>query len=214
MAAETSQTLDRGLRVLEILADNPAGLTVTETATALGVSRTIVYRLVVTLEQHGFLRRAQDGRCRLGMASMSLARQIHPVIRDAALPFLRKLAEGVGATAHLTLVEGSEALAVAVVEPTRSEMHLTYRVGSRAPVDRGVAGRAAVATRTPGRALEPGWVISGGDPSQGGYAVAAPVLGVVGFEASVGVLSMSELDAAKVGPPVVSAAADIARALR
>lgn len=214
MAAETSQTLDRGLRVLEVLADHPAGLTVTETAAELGVSRTIVYRLVVTLEQHGFLRRAQDGRCRLGMASLSLARQIHPIVRDAALPFLRKLAEGVSATAHLTLVEGNEALAVAVVEPTRSDMHLVYRVGSRAPVDRGVAGRAAVATRTSGRALEPGWVISGGDPAQGGYAVAAPVLGVVGFEASVGVLSMLELDAAKVGPPVVAAATDIARALR
>ena len=214
MAAETSQTLDRGLRVLGVLADNPAGLTVTEIAAALGVSRTIVYRLVVTLEQHGFLRRAQDGRCRLGMASLSLARQIHPVVRDAALPFLRKLAESVAATAHLTLVEGNEALAVAVVEPSRSEVPLAYRVGSRAPVDRGVAGRAAVATRTSGRALEPGWVISGGDPAQGGYAVAAPVLGVVGFEASVGVLSMLELDAAKVGPRVVAAATDIARVLR
>jgi hypothetical protein len=214
MAAETSQTLDRGLRVLEILADGPAGLTVTEIANALEVSRTIVYRLVVTLEQHGFLRRAHDGRCRLGMASLSLARQIHPVVRDAAVPSLRRLAETVGATAHLTLVEGSEALAVAVVEPTRSDMHLAYRVGARAPVDRGVAGRAAVATRASARALEPGWVISGGDPAQGGYAVAAPVLGVVGFEASVGVLSMVELDAAVVGPRVVAAAADIGRALR
>ena len=214
MTAETSQTLDRGLQVLESLADHPTGMTVTEIAKSLDVSRTIVYRLVVTLEQHGFLRRSQDGRCRLGMASLSLARQIHPVVRDAAVPSLRRLAEGVGATAHLTLVEGSEALAVAVVEPTRSDMHLSYRVGARAPVDRGVAGRAAVATRTSGRTLEPGWVISGGDPSQGGYAVAAPVIGVVGFEASVGVLSMVELDAAQAGPRVVTAAAEIARALR
>ena len=61
MPAETSQTLDRGLRVLEVLSDHPSGMTVTELAQALGVSRTIVYRLVVTLEQHGFLRRAHDG---------------------------------------------------------------------------------------------------------------------------------------------------------
>jgi len=214
MAAETSQTLDRGLRVLEVLADNPAGLTVTETAAALGVSRTIVYRLVVTLEQHGFLRRARDGRCRLGMASLSLARQVHPVLRDAAFPFLRKLSESVAATAHLTLVEGNDAIAVAVVGPSRSDVSPAYRVGFRAPVDRGVAGRAAVATRISGRTLEPGWVISGGDPAQGGYAVAAPVLGVVGLEASVGVVSMLELDAAKVGPRVVAAATDIAKSLR
>ena len=57
MPAETSQTLDRGLQVLEVLADHPEGLTVTQLARELDVSRTIVYRLVVTLEQHGLLRR-------------------------------------------------------------------------------------------------------------------------------------------------------------
>ncbi|MGI9136173.1 MAG: helix-turn-helix domain-containing protein, partial [Candidatus Nanopelagicales bacterium] len=56
MASETSQTLDRGLRVLEALADAPEGLTVTELATQLDIGRTVVYRLVVTLEQHAFLR--------------------------------------------------------------------------------------------------------------------------------------------------------------
>ena len=214
MPAETSQTLDRGLRVLEVLSDNPAGMTVTELANALGVSRTIVYRLVVTLELHGFLRRAHDGRCRLGVAALSLARQIQPMVRDAAVPSLRRLAEQVNATAHLTLVDGSEALAVAVVEPARSDLHGTFRVGARTPLDRGVAGRAALATRASGRPLEPGWVISGGDPAHGGYAVAAPLIGVVGFEASVGVVSMTELDTAVVGPKVVAASNDIARALR
>lgn len=46
MPKETSQTLDRGLRVLSVLADSPEGLTVTEVAAALGVSRTVVYRLI------------------------------------------------------------------------------------------------------------------------------------------------------------------------
>ena len=56
MSAETSQTLDRGLRVLEVLAGSPGGLTVTELAGRLGVNRTVVYRLVSTLEQHALLR--------------------------------------------------------------------------------------------------------------------------------------------------------------
>lgn len=214
MPAETSQTLDRGLQVLEVLAHHPTGLTVTEVAGNLGVARTIAYRLVVTLEQHGFLRRAYDGRCRLGMATLSLARQVQPVVRDAAVPTLRKLADQLNATAHLTLVEGSEALAVAVVEPGRADSQSAHRVGARIPVDRGVAARAAVATRASGRTMEPGWVISGGDPAHGGYAVAAPLLGVIGMEACVGVVATAELDAASVGPKIVAAAADIARALR
>ena len=71
MAAETSQTLDRGLRVLEVVAESPDGLTVTELAAALGIGRTVVYRLVVTLEQHAFLRRSADGRCRLGLGILA-----------------------------------------------------------------------------------------------------------------------------------------------
>lgn len=212
--AETSQTLDRGLRVLEVLAEHPEGLTVTSLAQELEVSRTIVYRLVVTLEQHGLLRRGKDNRCRLGVAALSLARQVQGMVRDAAVPALRRLAEQFNATAHLTLVDGNEAVVVAVVEPARQEAQATLRAGARTPLDRGVAGRAAVATQSEGRPLDAGWVISGGDPAHGGYAVAAPLLGVVGFEASVGVVSMSELDTATVGPKVVAAAADIARALR
>mgnify|MGYP003902800575 CR=1 FL=1 len=60
MVAETSQTLDRGLTVLEVLAESADGLTVTELAARLGVSRTVVYRLVVTLEQHALLRRGPE----------------------------------------------------------------------------------------------------------------------------------------------------------
>ena len=58
MAAETSQTLDRGLRVLEAIAESTDGLTVTELSAALGIGRTVVYRLVVTLENHALLRRS------------------------------------------------------------------------------------------------------------------------------------------------------------
>ena len=86
MAAETSQTLDRGLRVLEVVAESPDGLTVTELAAALGIGRTVVYRLVVTLEQHAFLRRSADGKCRLGLGVLAMGRQVQPVVRDTALP--------------------------------------------------------------------------------------------------------------------------------
>ena len=53
MTAETSQTLDRGLRVLKLLADTDHGLTVTELSVRLGVNRTVVYRLLATLNSVG-----------------------------------------------------------------------------------------------------------------------------------------------------------------
>lgn len=127
MTAETSQTLDRGLRVLKLLADTDHGLTVTELSNKLGVNRTVVYRLLATLEQHTLVRRDLGGRARVGLGVLRLGRQVHPLVREAALPALRSLAEDIGATAHLTLVDGTEALAVAVVEPTWTDYHVAYR---------------------------------------------------------------------------------------
>ena len=44
--------------------------------------------------------------------------------------------------------------------------------------------------------------------------MAAPVLGVEGLEASVGVVTLVPLDGATVGPSVEAASAAVARALR
>lgn len=213
MGTETSQTLDRGLRVLELLSARPEGLTVTDIAVELNVGRTVVYRLVATLEQHGFLRRAADGRCRLGVAALSLARQMQPMIH-AVGPVLRRLADSLGATAHLTLLEGADGLVVAVREPERSPVYVAMRVGVRHPAERSIAGRASLASRPAGRPLEPQQFVCGQDPQFGGHSAAAPVQGVPWLESAIGIVSMVEFDPSKVGPVVVAAANDAARLLR
>ncbi len=73
---------------------------------------------------------------------LHLASAVQPVLRDLAGPVLRRLAETVGCTAHLTVAEGAEALAVAVVEPSWTDFHVGYRVGTRHPLAQGAAGRA------------------------------------------------------------------------
>jgi DNA-binding IclR family transcriptional regulator len=207
---ETSQALDRGVRTLTLLADTPAGFTVTELAAALGSSRPAVYRVLATLGEHGLIHRAADGRVRLGLGVLRLARGVQPLLRDAALPVLRDLAEEVGATAHLTVADGDEALAVAVVEPSWTSVHVAYRVGSRHPLERGAAGRAILAARRPAAADR--YVLTEGELQPGAQGIAAPVpVGLV--EASVGVVSLAPLDAAVVGPRVVLAAAALAAAL-
>jgi DNA-binding IclR family transcriptional regulator len=205
---ETAQTLDRGLRLLHLVADATGGLTVTEAATALGVGRTVVYRLVGALTAHGLVRRDDAGRLRLGAGVLHLARRAQPLLAEGALPALRQLAEEAGATAHLTVVEGGEGVALAVVEPSWTALHVAYRTGARHPLDRGAAGRAILAGR---RGLT-GAVSSSGELQPGAYGVAAPVLGVPGLEASVGVVALAPLDPG-IGARVLAAAATIARTL-
>jgi DNA-binding IclR family transcriptional regulator len=209
MVTETAQTLDRGLRLLHLVADAPNGLTVTEAASRLGVGRAVVYRLATTLGEHGMVRRDAGGRLRLGPGVLHLARRAQPLVADAALPALRRLAEQIGATAHLTVADGGEALALAVVEPSWTQFHVAYRTGSRHPLDRGAAGQAILA----GRNGNHGCVSTTGELQPGAYGVAAPVPDVEGLEASVGVVALAPLDVAAVGPQVIATAAAVARAL-
>lgn len=207
MAAETSQTLDRGLRVLEVLAATPNGLTVTALAAQVGVNRTVVYRLITTLELHGLVRRDAAGLLHVGLGVLTLARGLQPVLRQLAGPVLRALAEELGMTAHLTVADGGEALAIAVVEPTWTDFHVGYRVGSRHPLGQGAAGRAILRGREPDPS---GFVETAGELQAGARGVAAPVLGVEGLEASVGIVTLGDLDGVAVGPRVVAAAAEVA----
>lgn len=206
---ETSQTLDRGLRLLSLLAvDAQHGMTVTEIASALGVARPVVYRLLATLDLHSLVRRSEDGRVRLGLGVLHLAQRVQPLLREAALPVLRRLADDLAATAHLTVADGGEALAVAVVEPSRTDFHVSYRVGSRHPLNRGAAGRAIVAARS-GRAEV---VTTDGELQPGAVGMAAAVP-VPGLDASVGVVALGRLDAEVAGPAVLAAASAVADAL-
>ncbi|MFF1547334.1 IclR family transcriptional regulator [Streptomyces sp. NPDC058291] len=216
MTAETSQTLDRGLKVLKLLADTDHGLTVTELSNKLGVNRTVVYRLLATLEQHALVRRDLGGRARVGLGVLRLGRQVHPLVREAALPALRSLAEDIGATAHLTLVDGTEALAVAVVEPSWTDYHVAYRAGFRHPLDRGAAGRAILSARQKAArsADEPGYTLTHGELEAGASGAAAPLLGVTGVEGSVGVVMLADAVPERVGQRVVDAAREVAEALR
>lgn len=212
MPGETSQTLDRGLRALELLAAAPSGLTGGELAEALGVPRTVAYRLVNTLVGRALVRRDATGRLTVGLGVLALAGSVAPVLRDTVTPLLRSLAEDVGCTAHLTVVDAGEALALVVVEPSWTDFHVGYRVGARHPLDRGAAGRAILAGRRPDPQAAP-YVVTEGELQSGARGVAAPVLGVPGLEASVGIVTLGPLDAQVVGLRVAGVAAEIAELL-
>ena len=209
MTAEGSLTLDRGLALLQAVADaggDPA--TISELAATIGASRAAVYRLLVPLAERGLVRR--DGtKVRLGVGVLRLGAQVLPQVREAARPVLRELADQVGATAHLTVALGDQIESVAVAEPSSGDFHVAYRVGARQPTGTGAAGKA-LALRAGGR----GWAVSSGDPQRGVTGLAAPVRGVPGLRASVGVLSLGPLRADVVGPRVVVAATRLAEVLR
>ena len=91
---EASKTLDRGIRVLEMLArrEHSRGRTITELSTDLGVGRPAVYRLVATLEEHHLVSRQADGRVRMGLGMSRLAAAVTPIVRSEARLYKAALA--------------------------------------------------------------------------------------------------------------------------
>jgi DNA-binding IclR family transcriptional regulator len=216
VATDGSQTLERGLTVLRLIAGRPEGLTAGEVATELGVHRSIAYRLLAALVRQGFARRDASGRHLLGVAFFTLAELARPPLLEAARPVLHDLAAELGATACLVVADGGQAVAVAVVEPPGAGPRLSYRVGSRDPLERGAGGLALLAAGPaaegePERVAEVrarGYAATGEELIPGVFGVAAPVGRAVGEEpAAVTVLTHRKELADRAAPAVLGAAA-------
>ena len=218
-AGPSVQTLDRGLKLLHLLAAEPDGLTVSELAARLDVHRAIVYRLLGTLGQHRFVTRAPDGRHTLGIGLVEVARGVIPDWRRVAVPELQALADEVAATATLHVASEDVVVALLVVEPRSTPIHVAYQPGLRHPIAGSASGRAILAGRPP-EADEPrevvaarrlGYAVSRGELSAGAAVVAAPVVVDGWADASVGAVSFEELDERR-ARRVVAAASAIAAA--
>jgi DNA-binding IclR family transcriptional regulator len=222
-AAPQSQTLDRGLRVLEHLASAGRPQPIAEVAAAVGLHRSIAYRLLRTLEDHQLVERDALGRYGLGLGVAALARGLRTDLQSAALPQLNALVAELGMTAFLVVRAGDEAVTVTSIEPQHSAAHVAYRPGTRHPVDRGAPGLALLMPEPPAPADRPelvearrvGWATSRGEVIRGLRSVAAPVLGPDGGpRAALAVVFVDDAaDTGQIGEAVAAAARTVSRHL-
>ncbi|HWL60476.1 MAG TPA: helix-turn-helix domain-containing protein [Microbacteriaceae bacterium] len=140
-----AQTLSRGIRVLEVLADRGGGATIPELVSALGLHRSIVYRLLRTLEEHGLVTRDEGGRVRLGLRLAALASRVEHDVQSAALGELRAAAEDLGATCFIGILDRGEVVTLVSVEPSRTRVTVAEHPGTRHPLGIGGPGRAVAA---------------------------------------------------------------------
>lgn len=221
--APHSQTLDRGVRILEHLAAVGGAAPIAEIGQVLGVHRSITYRLLRTLEDHRLVERDDAGHYRLGLGLTGLARGVRSDLQAAALPRLTALVAEWGMTAFLVVRAGSEAVTVVSVEPQDTAALVTYRPGSRHPVDRGAPGLALLIPEPPSpddreelrAARRVGWAVSEGEVIRGVRSVAAPVPGSGG--GACGALAVVHVDdgadAERIGRSLADAARQVAAAL-
>lgn len=143
-----SQTLSRGLQMLELVVSAPEPPTIADVAAQLGVHRSIAYRILRTLEDHGLLTRDSAGRL-IGAPGLAvLARGVQQDLQSAALPELTTLANELQMSAFVAVWGQDECITLVTVEPSTGQA-VTQRPGTRHPLDRGAPGLAVQAGMSP-----------------------------------------------------------------
>src|SRR4051794_40512923 len=214
-----SQTLDRGLLCLELIAGADRPLSVDTTAATLGLHRSIVYRLLRTLERRHLVERNDEGEYVPGPYLAVLSRGVRRNLRSAATPALADLCAELQMTAFLVVADVEEAVTIDSVEPTSLDAHVAYRPGTRHPIDRGAPGIAMLAGR-PARSGERrevivararGWAESEAEVIAGMASIAAPIAD----QGAIAVLWLAgnTVDVEEVAAHVVAAATEVTRRL-
>lgn len=204
--------LDKSVVVLTAVGEGPC--TLAGLVDRTGLSRATAHRLATALEDHGLLRRTEDGRFALGLHLVALGRaaaEQYP-LAEAAGPALGDLRAGTGESVQLYVVDGGSRVCVAALESPHG-LRTIVQVGSALPLDRGSAGR--VLTGTTGKH---GWVETVEEREPGVASVSAPVHGADGsVVAAVSVSGpidrMGRAPGKKYGAAVVAAAAAVAARL-
>lgn len=123
--------LDKGLDILELLAQIDGGLTQAEIAKSLGRSPNEFYRMLDRLVRRGYVARIDGDRFSLTLKLFGLAQSHAPVRRlvSFATPFMRELAEDTRQANQLAVFDRGSVVVVAQQEAP-GYWGISIRVGS------------------------------------------------------------------------------------
>ena len=112
----TAPALEKGLDILELLASVSQALTHSEIAVRLGRTLTEVFRMLVCLEERGYISRTgPDERYHLTLKLFEIVHHHHPLQRliAQARPLVQQVASETGQSCHLAMLNHAEIVVVA-----------------------------------------------------------------------------------------------------
>lgn len=141
----TVAAVARALDVLCAFERPPHEFGPSELARQLGMTKNHVFRLLKTLEAHGFVRRTDD-RYRVGVRALEVGqlalRQLDLV--RVARPTIQDLHARTGETVHLAVLDNLEAVCIDRLE-SEQPVRLSAQVGRRFPMHAGACPRVLLA---------------------------------------------------------------------
>jgi len=140
-------SLDHALTILENLGEGSAGLGISEISRKTGYPKSKVHRVLLTLARRGYVRKEpQTNRYQLSLKFFALGSiAVNKLeIKQVVTPFLEKLRDASGETAHLAVMDESGVFYVDKIESAQSIRMYSY-IGRRAPVHCTAVGKVLLA---------------------------------------------------------------------
>ncbi|NIE82372.1 MULTISPECIES: IclR family transcriptional regulator [unclassified Burkholderia] len=143
----TVNSVEHAIRLLELMAESPNVLSVSQMAQSLALPRATIYRLLRTLMQCGWV--IQDDKVyRLSLRLAGLFRDVGDgagaALAERLTPLLHQLVSETGETAHFAALDGDSVVYLAKVDSAHP-IRMFSRVGWRGPLHATGAGKILLA---------------------------------------------------------------------
>lgn len=146
MGSRRIEAVERALTVLRCFDARLPTASLAQLADRTGINKATLLRVLVTLEDDGFVRRLEGGRYRLGPELLRLGSLYQESFNlvDFARPVLTSLVHQTNESAALYIRDGDSRICLCRAEPTRSVRHHLLE-GRRLPLGQGAAGKVLLA---------------------------------------------------------------------
>ena len=148
--------LDKAFDVIELLAQAPDGLTLTEIAARLQRSLSELFRIVVVMERRGYLMKEPDtDRLVVAYKLLDLAYRATPArhLTRAAVPVMQALAREIGQSCHLVVRNRASGLVIAR-EKGSGTSGFSVQTGVTIDMAQSCSGHVLLAFSAPARTAE------------------------------------------------------------
>jgi DNA-binding IclR family transcriptional regulator len=147
----SAPALDKGLDILELLAESIRPLTMGQIADRLSRSKGEIFRMLVALERRRYIQRdeATEGFL-IGNRLFEMAMKTAPTrnLVATAMPHISLVAHSLDQSCHLTVLSDTQIVVIARVEAP-GELGFAVRLGYRRRVDQSTSGRVLAAFASP-----------------------------------------------------------------
>ncbi len=144
------ESVDRALRLLQVLGERGSGATLEEVAGAAGLPKSSTHRTLAALRERRFATQQDDGRYMVGPELLRVAFEFYERmdLRVAMRPVLERLHREVNETVHLGVLDGGDVVYLDKLEPSHP-IRLNSRIGGRIPAHCTGVGKALLAWTYP-----------------------------------------------------------------